>query len=723
MSRPGIFWTWQDQQVEDRLVVEKAVADIASHGFGKVLVQPRGCRYSVDEEPFIAAVKAACDCTREHGLELWLHLDPRSMARNIIEATGEGAEFLVVAGTGDEILGSELTDRPLDIECAIGAGGRFVIRLEYPKTRPYHVHSDGAVAFRPLRLERCLAYRRNDKGSVEHETVREITSHAQLFTNELSGYVEVFGRWKPPAGEQVDQNTSTTGQWHVLALVAFGSNYPDFAGHATRAYLRRVLDRYVENRAALAGLWWDEPGYCTGFDRNFRADRGRVPWGPALAEIHRQRTGREPLDDVLYLLADTDDGLSGSRRESYYRTIEGAVLGAQADLLEHGRRHVGDTLRMGVHQTWHQNADDVINGCIDWWKGARMLEAGYSDVGSAERTDDSRQMAEVTAMAALSVSLARQTESGEAYCNLWGVDYGTQEGEPGPEILDWWVDLQATLGCNWLAHTYGPTGYFERPSVWGPGYPDHPTWQQMKGATRRLALALELAQGSLPTADIALVYPLGALYRLGSDFANPLAGAAHMLIDSLLRRGYELDIVSPETLAGLPPNAYRGVVYLHPFGASIDEIEDLGRRREAGTIVVTSGLPPVSAPGYGDRQAWQRLVGLVLPEASLQDVLGSRPAAMGPELLADAGLEPAWSIPDGAFASRTLLPGGGTLFRVCPSAFARPYQGTLRTAVLEIELGKGNGLLCLQLDSRGEVTDSIAPGDLEWSLRVVGRTG
>jgi hypothetical protein len=755
--KPGIFWTWQDEQIEDRELLAASIDDMAEHGFGALLVQPRGCRYSIDDEAFVSAVSAASELAGERGVSLWLHLDPRSMAGPLVQATGEGAEFLIVAGTGDSHRTLPLARRPLDVECPIGADGRFELRLDYPRTRPYHVHSDGAIAFRPLGLERCLAFRRDRQGNLLVGSIRDITESAHLFTNELSGYVEVFGRWRHPAGEE----------WFILALVAFASNYPDFAGEQVRERLATVAKRYADAGARLAGLWWDEPGYCTGFDRSFRADRGRIPWGDSLARLHQRRTGRDPVDDVPYLLYETGDGLWGERREEYYRTLEAAVFGAQHDLGERARAVLGERLRLGVHQTWHQNGDDVINGCMDWWRGAKVLGAGFADVGDAERVDDPRQMAEVIAMGTIAVSLGRRCERQEAYFNLWGVNYGEDGTVPGPDLLDWWVDLQATLGCNWLAHTYGPTGYFERPPVWGPGYPHHPTWPLMKRATARLSKALELAEGMLPRADLALAYPLGTLFRLGSDLANPLAQGAHLLIDALLRAGYELDVVSPEVLGAEAADRYRGVIWLHPFGASPEDVADLGRRRRAGAQVIAAGLPAVPGAGYAGAREWREHLGVAVPERSWPELrqtessetvdlagrrwhyrglpgwgrpqwrVDGRLSARGDggdssylglllgglaedasELLALLGLDPAWRVPTGAMATRTDLPDGGTLLRVCPARFGRPFHGILRAGTVEFEVGHGLGLLCLRLDANGEVREAIVPEQLDWRVRT-----
>lgn len=771
-DRPGIFWTWQAPQVEDASLRDTALQDMAEAGFGTVLVQPRGCPYGAQDDPFVAAVAHASARARHHGVGLWVHLDPRSMARPLIQASGESAEYLVVAGTSPGLASLSRSQRPLDVEVPVHPDGSFGIRLDYPANRPYHVHSDGAIVFRPVRLERCLAYRRDASGSVARATVEDVTASAHLFTNELEGYVEVFGTLRGRAGEGL----------HVLALVAFASNYPDYAGPSTRARMGELIDRYAASGARLDGIWWDEPGYCTGFDRTFRNDRGRLPWGHSLARLHRERTGREPLDDVLYLLRETDDGLWGSRREAYYRTLEAAVFGAQADLLAHARRVFGPEMRAGVHHTWHQNADDVINGCMDWWRGAAVLGAGFADAGDADRVDDAREMAEVTALATVAVSLGRHAERSEAHYNLWGVNYGEERTHPGPDVVDWWVDLQATLGCTWLAHTYGPTGYFERPSVWGPGYPDHPTWARMKEATDRLTRVAHLAQGRLPRADVALVYPLGTFFRMASDLANPLAQGCHDLIATLVRAGYELDVVSAEVLCGMPADRYRAILFLHPFGGSDADVAHLAACRRAGTHVVAAGLPPVAGDGYAGARVWEDGLGLCLPEASwpsLVDASASEavaiagrrasyrgrphwgrplwtgdgsprevairapegidasPGATGsaaylgllleglgdgaPAHLADVAVPAGWSVPAGCLSSRTDLPGGGTLIRLCPSRYGHSFAGTVRSETWTIEVEHGDGLVCVRLDAEDEIVDVMAPEGTRAALARPGR--
>jgi len=752
--RPGIFWTWQDRQVQERAHVAQSVADMVERGFGKLLVQPRGCRYAADDPSFIAAVAHASEEAVRHGAELWLHLDPRSLAGSVVEHGG-ATDFLIVAGTGEGHKELPLDVRPLDVEVPLGADGTFEIRLDYPATRPYHVHSDGAIRFTPRRLERCFAYRLNGSGELVADSVRDISADAHLFTNELSGYVEVFGRWQPP----------TSGDWHVLAATSFASNYPDFASPAMRAHLAAVLDRYAAADAKVSGLWWDEPGYCTGFDRRFRSDRGRLPWSGHLLERYRARTGREALDDLPFLLRESDDGRWGEVRERFYLTIQDTVFSAQEDLLKHARYRLGEGVRMGVHQTWHQNADDVINGCADWWRGSSVLEAGYTDVGDAERIDDPRQMAEVRAMACLAVSLGRHSATGESYFNLWGVDYGGEADLAAGQIIDWWADLQAAIGCNWLAHTYGPTGYFERPSVWGPGYPDHPTWSLMPAATSRLARALELSDGRSPVADVAFTYPLGTMYRLGSDMANPLSDGTHLLIDTLLRAGFELDIVSPEMLRSVEPGRYRAILYAHPFGAKSEDVAALGRWREHGTRVIAHGLPPVAGAGYAGPAEWSEL-GVRMPELGWYELrsvgehaghsvyggkwhyaetpgwgrpvwsntdLSDRPqeATYVPlflhglgdaaiDLLAHVGLEPAWRLPRGAVASRTALEDGGTVVRLAPAEFGVPFEGELELGEHTLAVGPCDGLFVVVMLPGGRTGPVIAPKGVSWDLRPGG---
>lgn len=766
----GIFWTWQDAHIEASHRAFTELEDIAAHGFDAALLQPRGCRYGLDDPAFVQAVTQVSRKAEELELSLWLHLDPRSFTRSLLGRTSEAAEFLVVAGPGADRADAPWWQRRIDVEGEV-RDGRFSVRLEYPKSRPYHVHSDGALTFRPLRLERVLAFARDDGGLIEMGSVHDVTTAARFFTNELVGYVEVFGRWRPP----------TDRPWQVVAFVAFASTYPDYAGPKTRAALAELAASYAEAGARLARLWWDEPGYCTGFDRNFRADRGRIPYGRHLARLHEARTGRPAADELLYLLYETDDGVWGERRRAYYQTVQEAVVGAQQALTEAARARFGGDLGMGVHQTWHQNGDDVLHGSGDWWRGCCSLSGGFTDVGSAEEVDDPEQMGEVVAMAALALSLARRAERPEAYVNLWGVDYGRDHLRPGEDIIDWWAGLMATFSCRWLAHTYGPTGYFERPSVWGPGYPDHPTWEAMPGVAARLRGALEASHGRLPHADVALVYPVGTLFRLGSDLSNPLCKGVHRLIRGLLAGGYELDIIAPELLPGLDASRYRGVLYLHPFGATDEDVAELARLQRQGTRVIAAGLPTVAGRGWSRGKSWRDALGLSVPEVSWNALLTAsqgrkltadgkiwrylglpgwgRPvwsrseggrarheagalqvdghsmsfggegraylpflleglAESAPEVIRHLGLTPAWQIARGALATRTPLPDGRWLLKASPARFDRPFEGRF---VLEdwgtLELGACYGLATFLLGPGGVAKPLQLPPGTTWQVR------
>src|SRR5690606_11920262 len=96
--------------------------------------------------------------------------------------------------------------------------------------------------------------------------------------------------------------------------------------------------------------------------------------------------------------------------------------------------------------------------------------------GSAEELDRPEQVREIVSMLVLAGSLARRSATRQAWINLWGVRYGEPGGRYPQGVVDYWLALMAVFGVRWVAHTYGPTSYFGRPAVWGPGYPHHPTW-------------------------------------------------------------------------------------------------------------------------------------------------------------------------------------------------------------------------------------------------------
>jgi hypothetical protein len=571
-----IMWSWQDDHVEQHRLLDDAIADIAAHGFSGTLAMLRGCRYPLSDPLVIDAARHASARAHRAGLAFWFGLDPRLDQGRLIEMPGGRNTYLVTGREADA----------LPCVSSVGADGRYRARLEYGPPREQHMLSQVAATFEPDAISAVVAYRTDTDGRLVVDSVRDVSAGARLFIQRRAGYFEIFGQLEPPPGPG----------WAVLTLARCTSTYPDLGSDAVLTAVEDLYRTYAQAGVELDGVFWDEIGQLS----SFAADRSRLPWSPAVHDAFARRHGGQ-LDAALpLLLLDDDAGLAGTVRRDYYSAVQDVVISAQARCWQEARRVWGDDVDNGIHQTWHQDADDLPHGSGDWWRGSVALSGGFTDVGDAERAGEPEHLDEVLSMVVTAASLSRHHEHPRAFCNVWGVDYGE-------ETVDWWVRLLSAFGVTWLAHMYGPTSYIEHETGWGPGYPHHPTWDHLASANETAARIRRLTGGTVPEANVAVVYPIGTLARVGDASANVLARDAHRAIAELVRRGVAIDVISPDLFGRgsvgdgalwlTAPHRrlrYEAVVYPHGVRQALDAVE-LDRIRELGdagvAVVLDTVLP------------------------------------------------------------------------------------------------------------------------------------
>src|SRR5690606_28308155 len=79
-----------------------------------------------------------------------------------------------------------------------------------------------------------------------------------------------------------------------------------------------------------------------------------------------------------------------------------------------------------------------------------------------------------------------------------------------------------------------------------------------------------------------------------------------------------------------------------------------------------------------------------------------------------------WRVPRGALATRTPLPDGGVLLRLCPARFGVPFTGRLEAAGLTLEVDECPGLLAVRLSAAGAVEEALAPPGVAWRVAAAG---
>lgn len=665
---PLIMWTWQDEQVENHRVLDLALADIAATGFSGVLAMLRGCRYALSDPMVIDAARHATDRAHRLGLAFWFALDPRLDQGRLTALPAGPAAYLLVGRDAAGTLASETT---------VDGTGRYRVRLDYGP-RSQHMLSQVAITVAPEAVEHAVAYRRATDGTVLASTVRDVTAGARLFVQRAAGYLEIFGRIDPPPDDG----------WYVLALPRCSSTYPDLGDDRVVEAMCEVYRAYHGAGVRLDGVFWDEIGYVTGFGE----DRGRLPWSPSVVDAFAARYGADARAALPYLLLDDDAGRAARARQAYYAAVQDVVLAAQRRCHAQAQALWGAGVDSGIHQTWHQNADDLPHGTGDWWRGSAALSGGFTDVGDAERADTRD---EVLAMTAVAAALARHHVQPRAFCNLWGVEYGG-------DVVDWWAHLLSAFGVGWLVHTYGPNGYIDHATGWGPGYPDHPTWERLGAVSDRIARLREIVDGALPATNLAVVYPIGTLARVGDASANALARDAQRVIATTVRLGLAADVISPDLFAGAEVRdgglwvgtprgrlRYDAVVYPHPSTLQPAESDRLDDLRTGGVPAVLIGQPPrESTDGAPPRP--RRTAAMDDLDAALCDL---------PRLV---------HAPEGCVANLFQRPDGTSTVVATPSEPGVQVTGTVHAAELVAELSGLRGVAAVRVDAFGRPLDCWA---------------
>jgi hypothetical protein len=672
------MWTWQDAQVEKPELLDAALSDIDGHGFSGVLAMLRGSRYSLSDRLVIEAARHAADAAHRLGLSFWFALDPRLDQGSLIAVDDGGARYLLTGWT---------TSGALACTTPVGEDGLYRVRLDYGAPRPQHMLSQVAITFEPAQIERVYAYRTTPEGAVIADTVLDVTSDARIFVQRELGYVEIFGRFE--GGDD----------WRILAVPEFRSTYPELGNDEVQDALIETYRAYRRAGCELDGVFWDEFGYVTGY----ADDRGRLPYGKAIQEAFRERHGDDLGSMLIYLLLDDDSGHAVRVRRDFYASVQQVVVSAQQRCAAEARELWGEHVESGIHQTWHQDADDLPHGSGDWWLGSAALSGGFTDVGDAERVEEEDHLDEVLAMTVTAVGLARHHERPLAFCNMWGVDYGETASRVPVEVTDWWGHLLTAFGVVWLAHTYGPNGYIDRVTGWGPGYPDHPAWDRIADVNRRIAEVRALVGGALPDADVAVVYPVETLYRIGGAPASMIARSAHRVISLLVRHNVAVDVISASIFASgevredgywirTPRGAHRfaAVVYPHPDTIQPAELLRLRDLEKAGIpTALVGGSPRQSTDGEIIGESW--------PAGSIID-------AEGP-ILDD--LPRIVSAPPGAVANLFSRPDGTTALVVVPANLGQSVDGEIRVGEIVVEVSQLRGIAAMRFDGGGRMLEHV----------------
>jgi len=520
-----IFWTWQDEEIENHNLLKEQIEDIKTAGFGGVYAAPRSTRYHLFDKEMTSSVVHASKLAEDLSLEFIWCLDPRFAATHIVNETGFGAEMLMVNKQFQENMDAPdkfdlsrfvLNETRLE-------NGRYSLRYNYPIRRDLHMLTEVGLWLNPIDVEKVYAYQRRD-GKVLRSSIKDITDSHHLFINRSFNYVEVFGKPDLPEGE-----------WWIFAFPRFMTNMYAYDSPEHERLFLTLLHEYKMLKINFDGLWWDEPGYYFQFGHYVISDR--------VYQDFNKKYGYDLKDYLFTLTLRLDDNSHIKVRYDYFSLLMDYVFGSEQRFWELSESLFGP-LRMGDHFTWHDIHDDMYAGVGDYWRGLKSVDGGYTDSEDFEIyfTAGKEKRFEYIAEMMLAKSLAKFSRSKKAHLNQWGQKYG-------PEVPVYWNDLMAMFSNEWIQHCYGYTGVIGAARPFGPGFPDHETWPIMPQLNTRSREILKITDFKLPVAEVAIVYPLPTLLTGWGPQNLYREKKVHQLLGMMPALGIQADAISVDLFA------------------------------------------------------------------------------------------------------------------------------------------------------------------------------
>ncbi len=572
-----IFWTWQDEEIENHGLLKEQIIDIKKAGYGGVYAAPRATRYHLFDKEMTVSVAQASKLAQDLNMEFIWCLDPRFAATYIVSETGFGAEMLMVNNQYRENM-----DAPKKSDLSRFAlnetrleNGRYSLRYNYPIRRDLHMLTEVGLWLNPITVEKVYAYQRRD-GKVLRSSIRDITDSHHLFINRSFHYVEIFDKPDLPEGE-----------WWIFAFPRFMTNMYAYDSPEHECLFLTLLHEYKLHKINFDGFWWDEPGFYFHFGNYAISDR--------VYQDYNNKYGYD-LKDYLYALTlRLDDNSHIKVRYDYFSLLMDYVFGSMQRFWELSESLFGP-LRMGDHFTWHDIDDDMYAGVGDYWRGLKSVDGGYTDSENFERyfTEGMEKRYEYIAEMMLAKSLAKFSISKKAHFNQWGQKYG-------PEVPVYWNDLMALFSNEWVQHCYGYTGVIGGPMPFGPGFPDHITWSMMPELNARSREILEITDFNLPVADVAIVYPLPTLLTGWGPQNLYREKKVHQLLGMMPALGIQADAISVDLFGSgklndgvleIKDQKYRAVLWPYAEVITPECIEILDQMQETNFPVYFGNNAP-----------------------------------------------------------------------------------------------------------------------------------
>ena len=475
------------------------------------------------------------------------------------------------------------------------------------------------------------------------------------------------------------ERSYSLGKNEQLVFPRYRTNFFDYSNPCMWAFWEEYIGEVFEKIRGFTGLCWDEPGfYCDG---------GRFPYGKYITGEFLGRYGYDIGDHLLNLQIDSPDWKHIKIRNDYYSLVNSIVADSMRKNFELIGRYTEklEKFTIGIHATWHGEfcgIEERSHGSMDLWKLRPYQTASFTDIGECEKLVEPEKGPDVVYSLVLARSLSRiGPNRGLIYSNLWGIDFGKGRNSTPFEILDYWADLLGLFGARWIAHAYGWPGTRFKDLNFGPGYPDHPTWERFESVNEKINKSTAENADVEQVADVLVVYPLESFYAVGRGDHREMTWDFVRLIDKLARSGYQVDVVSSEWLKDakiedesivLNGCEYNSIIVPHCNVIS-DIVHTLINNAANAGIPVIIGI-------YGDEIRHMSGMPAIMPKSAViiakdddpLDVIGQT-------------IEPTFVLPNGALANVFRTPSGYKIHLIPDRPFGK-FSGIFEYAGYELDI-------------------------------------
>lgn len=541
-----IFINISDEFVCDRKFMEKSLKDVVDKGFHAAYFQIRDTVYDALDNEMVKTVYDAVNYARKLGLKVWINLAPDSTLcyQGYAKRWPNSQQYFV---TWYKVKVNE---------------GNFRCEIDLTGLNRYTGKFIG--------IETCFLLHKNSRGQIlnaEHASFtyrwnNEPTMRGTMSINKMeSRFVPVIieGRLKK----------NVTGEILIypkfLASIAHFPRFFDYASNLPYKLADEISKTYKNIK--IEGMGWDEPGVSCIW-------RQRKCHGGLSNDFYKKfhkKNGYDLKEKLFALDINTLEDNCGKIRYDYYKLLADLLYDISDYTKKKYRKVFGKDMIMGIHQTLHETTyDDIFHGSIDIFNLAKVFSGGFTD--SVFNREDNMIWSIVMAN-----SLSKITESGKGYNNSWSF-------KPTEREIDYFTRIMCLNNVNWIAHMYGETYEF------GPGYPNHWTWNNMARYTNRLNKFLDFSDNFQTKSDIAIVYSWEGLADFGDyDYMHLKRAGEMILIKKLFINNFYTDFINTDMLK--KNSRYKCIIFPWPIMMSERDFKELNDFACKGGKVIFYGLP------------------------------------------------------------------------------------------------------------------------------------